>query len=70
MFYLKISQKGNVMHLRLFLKELCHDIWSHFLDGLNYGLSVGKGKKKNWLRKKNTKWVILKQKGTRMAEDG
>ena len=45
------------------LKELRSDILSHFMDDLNYGLSVGKPKK-------NTKGVILKQKETSMTEDG
>ena len=53
-----------------FLKELRHDILSHFFDGLIHNLSVGKPTNNNLLRKKNTKGVILKQKGTRMAEDG
>ena len=52
------------------LKELCRDVLSHFFDGLNYGLSAGKPKNNGLLRKKNTKGVILKQKGTRMAQDG
>ena len=43
---------------------------SHFFDGLNYSLSVAKVKNNGLLRKKNTKGVILAQKGTRMAEDG
>ena len=51
-----------------FLKELRHDILDHSFDGLN--LSVGKPKNNGLLRKKNTKRVILKKKGTRMAEDG
>ena len=55
---------------QLDLKELCHDILSYFFDGLNCGLSVGQPKNNGLLRKKNTKGVILKQKGTRMAEDG
>ena len=41
----------------------------HFLDGLNYGQSVGKPKSNGLLRKTNTKEVSLKQKGTRMVED-
>ena len=49
------------------LKELRHDILSHFFDGLNYGVSVGKPKNNGLLRKRNTKGVILKQKGARMA---
>ena len=47
------------------LKELCHDILSHFFKGL-----VGEPKNNGLLRKKNTKGLILKQKGTKMAEDG
>ena len=54
----------------LWLKELRHDIWTQFFDILNCGSSVGKPKIIGFLRKKNTKVVILKQKGTRMAEDG
>ena len=53
-----------------YLKELRHNILSHFFKGLNCGLSAGKPKKNGLLRKKNTKGLILKQKGTRMAEDG
>ena len=56
--------------LFLFLKELRHDISSHFFDSLNCGSSVGKRKNNGLLRKKNTKGLILKRKGTRMAEDG
>ena len=52
------------------IKEQCHDILSHFINSLDYGQSVGKPKNNNLLRKKNTKGVILKQKGTMMAEDG
>ena len=52
------------------LKELRHDILSHFFDGLNYGLSAGKPKNNGLLREKNIKGAILKQKGLRMAEDG
>ena len=37
-----------------------HDILSHFVDGLNYGLSVGKPKHDGLLKKENTKGVILK----------
>ena len=55
---------------KLSLKELRHDIWSHFFDGLSCGASVGKPKTNGLLRKKNTRGFILKQKGTRMAEDG
>ena len=43
-------------------------ILSHFFNGLNYRLSVGKPKTNGLLRKKTIKGVILKQKGTRMAE--
>ena len=43
---------------------------SHFFDGLNYSLNVGKPKNNGLLSKKNTKGVILTQKGTGMAEDG
>ena len=50
--------------------ELRQDILSHFFDSLNCGWSVGKPKNNGLLRKKNTKRLILKQKGTRMAEDG
>ena len=39
-------------------------------DGLNCGSSVGKLKNNGLLRKKKTKGLVLKQKGTRMAEDG
>ena len=47
------------------LKELCHDILSHFFDGLSHGLSVGKSKTNGLLMKEKNKEVILK-----MAEDG
>ena len=53
-----------------FLKELRHDILSLFFDGLNYCYSVGKPKNSGLLKKKNSRWVILKQQGTRMAENG
>ena len=43
---------------------------SHFFDGLNCGLSAAKPKNNGLLRKKNSKGVILKQKGTWMAKDG
>ena len=43
---------------------------SHFFDGLDCGLSVGKPDNNGLLMKKNAKGMILKQKGTRMAEDG
>ena len=50
------------------LKELRCDILSHFLDDLNYGLSVGKPKKNNGLlgkkkhqrgdsKTKRNKWI-------------
>ena len=53
-----------------FFKEPRHDVLSHFFDGLNYGSSVVKPKNNGLLRKKNTKGIILKQKGTRIPEDG
>ena len=56
--------------LSVALKELRHDILSHFFDGLSHGLSVGKPKTNGLLMKEKTKGVILKQKGRRMAEDG
>ena len=52
------------------LKELRHDILSHFFDGLSHGLSVGKPKTNSLLMEEKTKGVILKQKGTNVAEDG
>ena len=52
------------------LMELRHGILSQFFDGLNCGLSAGKPKNNGLLRKKKTKGSILKQKVTRMAEDG
>ena len=52
------------------LKELRHHILSHFFDGLSHGLSVWKPKTNDLLMKEKTKGVILKQKGTRIAEDG
>ena len=52
------------------LKELRHDILRHFFDGLSHGLSVGKPKPNGLLMKEETKGVTLKQKRTRMAEDG
>ena len=52
------------------LKELRHDILSHLFDRLSHGLSVGKPKTNGSLMTEKTKGVILKQKGTRMAEDG
>ena len=56
-----------LLHL---LKELCHDILSRFINGLNHHPNVGKPKSNSLLRKKNSKGVILKEKGTRIAEDG
>ena len=47
---------------RLRLKEVHHDILSHFFDSLNCGKSAGKPKNNGLLRKKNTKGLILKQK--------
>ena len=51
------------------LTELRHDIFGRFFDGVSLGLIVGKPKTYDLLMKENTKGVILKQKGTRMAED-
>ena len=53
-----------------FEAHACHDILSHFFDSLNYGQNAGKPNNNGLLRKKNIKGVILKHKGTRMAEDG
>ena len=67
---------NKVLNFRKFLrsssrlKELRHDILSHFFDGLSHGLSVGKPKTNGLLMKEKTKGVILKQKGRMMAEDG
>ena len=52
------------------VKELRHDILSHSFDGLNYSSSATKPKNNSLLMKKNTKGLILQQKGTRMVEDG
>ena len=52
------------------LKGATSRFFGLFLRWLNYGLSVGKPKNNDLVRKKNTKGMILKQKGTRMAEDG
>ena len=41
-----------------------------FLQWPKLRLSVGKPKTNSLLRKKNTNGLILKQKGTRIAEDG
>ena len=49
---------------------LRRNILSHFFDGLNYSLSAGKPKNNSLLRNKNTEGEIIKQKGTRMANDG
>ena len=54
---------------RITLKESRHNILNHFFDGLNFGSSVGKPKNNGLLRKKNTKGLIQKQKGTRTAAD-
>ena len=61
--------KSTTGTMNFCLKELRHDILS-LLWRLNYGLSIAKPKNNGFLRKKNTKGVILEQKGTRMAEDG
>ena len=50
---------------RTFLKEICHNILSHFFNGLNC-----EPKNNGLLRKKNTKGLILKQNGARMIENG
>ena len=63
-------EKGARGHDWYWFQELRHDILSHFFYGVNYGLSFGKLKNNGLLRKKKTEGVILKQKGTRMAEDG
>ena len=52
------------------LKELRHNILSHFFDALSNGVSVEKPKTNGLLMKEKTKGVTLKQKGTTMAEDG
>ena len=65
-----VSTRWRHFRFDTHLKELCHDILSHFFDGLSHGLSVGKPKTNDLLMKEKTKGVILKQKGTRMAEDG
>ena len=46
------------------------DILSHFFDGLSHSLSVRKPKTNDLLKEEKPKGEILKQKGTRMAEDG
>ena len=61
---------GQSRTLLLVLKELRYDVRSHFFDGLNCGLSVEKPKNVGLLREKNAKGLSIKQKGTRMAEDG
>ena len=55
--------------LEVIFKELRHDILGHFFDGVSHGSSVGKPKTNDLLMKEKTKGVILKQKGTRMADD-
>ena len=47
------------------LKELHHDMLCHFFNGLSCGSDVGKPKNNGFLRIKNTKGLIPKQKGTR-----
>ena len=42
----------------------------HFFYGINYGKSVVIPKSNGLLKKKNTKGMILEQKGARIAEDG
>ena len=51
------------------LNEQRYDMLSQ-LDGLNCGSSVGNPKSNGLLKKKKNKGLILKQKGTRMTEDG
>ena len=75
----RISKKKHLVTLEL-IKYLMV-IWSFkgattryfesFLPrpNLKYGLSAAKPKSNGLLRKKNTKGVILEQKGTRMTED-
>ena len=60
----------NVTKGPIHLKELRHEVLSPFFVGLNNSFSVGKANNNGFLRKKNTKGLILKQKGTSMAEDG
>ena len=50
--------------------ELRPDILSHFYKGLNNGLSAGKYKNNGLLTKKKIEGLILKQKGSRTADDG
>ena len=64
------QSEGFMIGKQSILKELRHDLLSHFFEGRNYDLSVAKPKYNSLLRKKNSKGVILEQKGTRMAEDG
>ena len=58
------------LNLSLEVKGAMSQYLSHFFDGPNYGLNVGKLKTNAFLRKKNTKGLIVKQKRTRMAADG
>ena len=49
----------NHYFLYSLLKELRHDILSHFFNGLNYGSSVGKPNNNGLLTTKNTEGSIL-----------
>ena len=62
--------RPELIPVSIALKELRPDKLSHFFDGLNCGLSVGKPKNNGLLRKKNNRGLLLKQNGTRMVEDG
>ena len=57
------------MDLISIIKGAMSRYFEPFLGRPNYGLSVGKHKNNGLLRKKNTKGVILEQKGTRVAKD-
>ena len=60
----------SVSNLNVLFKGATSRYFESFFRGLSHSLSVGKPKTNGLLMKDKTKGVLLKQKGTRMAEDG
>ena len=61
---------GNNFMNYFCLKELRHDILSHFLQSAELPSTRGKTQNISLVRQKNTKEVIINQEGTRMVKDG
>ena len=62
--------RGFNLVVSLLIKGATSRYFESFFDDLNYGESASKPENNDLLWKKNTKGVILEQKGTRMAENG